>query len=90
MRLDYLSGAVHFRLDPETVSEVARSPKLAGRAAFAGGAMAKLDQTTAEQIRREAKHWPQKGRVRMFAMRYGVSERTISLILNDRMYAAAG
>jgi len=47
--------------------------------------MAKLDKTLAEKIRAEAKHW----KSRVLAKRYGVSERTISLILNDRTYVGA-
>lgn len=72
---------------PQSQNSFRRNPlrKAAARVAFAGRGMAKLDKTLAEKIRAEAKHW----KSRVLAKRYGVSERTISLILNDRTYAGA-
>lgn len=52
--------------------------------------MSKLDDQTAEQIRKEAKHWRGKGMLRVFAMRHKVSERTISLLLNGRTHVSTG
>lgn len=53
---------------------------------WGSGNVAKPTDEQVRVMRAEAKHWG-RGAVRMFAMRFGLSQRTVSLILNGRTHA---
>lgn len=50
--------------------------------------MAKPTDEQVRTIRAEAKHWRGKGMLRVFSKRFGLSERSVSLILNGRTHVA--